>query len=150
MRHMNSIISAHNGFILNPVKTNYSCDCRDNTNFPLQNKCLTPSIVFLADVFSYVDIGERVYLGLSETPFNYRYSNHVRDGNHERYSETIELSNHVCELKRNNEIPIITLEITRNIYGNPKQSLLEKFLIIKFPNQDILLNPFALCTPLSG
>ena len=45
MRNINSIISAHNRSVLNPPKTNYGCNCRDNTNCPLQNQCLTPNIV---------------------------------------------------------------------------------------------------------
>ena len=125
MRDMNSITSAHNGFILNPLKTNYSCNCTDNTNCPLQSKCFTPSIVYRADVFSNVDNGKRVYLGLSETPFNQRYSKHLRDCKHERYSDANELSNHVCELKRNNEVSIITRKTTRKIYGNPKQNFMQ-------------------------
>ena len=46
MRNMNSIISAHNRSILNPPKTNCGCNCRDDTNFPLENQCLTPNIVY--------------------------------------------------------------------------------------------------------
>ena len=46
MRNMNSIISAHNRSILNPPKTSYGCNCRDDTNCPLQNQCLTPNIVY--------------------------------------------------------------------------------------------------------
>ena len=34
MRNMNSIISPHNPSILNPTKTHYGCNCRDNTNCP--------------------------------------------------------------------------------------------------------------------
>ena len=46
MCNMNSIISAHNRSILNPPKTSYGCNCRDDTNCPLQNQCLTPNIVY--------------------------------------------------------------------------------------------------------
>ena len=57
----------------------------------------------------------------------------------------IALSKHVWELKRNNKVPVITWKIARKVYGNPKNNfcrlcLIEKLLIIKFPNQDILLN----------
>ena len=40
MRNMKSIISAHNHSILNPPKTNYGCNCRDNVNRPLKNQSL--------------------------------------------------------------------------------------------------------------
>ena len=86
MRNMNSIISAHNRSILNPPKTSYVCNCRDNTNCPLQNQCLTPKIVYQADVSNNEDNEKRVYLGVSEIPFKERHTNHVRDSKHERYS----------------------------------------------------------------
>ena len=135
MRDMNSIISAHNRSILNPPKTNYGCNCRDNTNCPLQNQCLTPNIFYQADVSNNLDNEKKVYLGVSETPFKERFSNHVRDSKHERYSNTTELSKYAWELKRNKKVPIITWKIARKVYGNPKHNfyrlcLIEKLLII--------------------
>ena len=81
-----------------------------------------------------MDNEKRVYLRVSETPFQSRYGNHVRDSKHGRYSNATELSKYVWELKRNNKVPIITWKIAREVYGN------HKLLIIKFANQDILLN----------
>ena len=69
MCNMNSIISPHNHSILNPAKTNYGCNCRDKTNCPFQNQCLTPNIVYQADVSNNVNNKKSVYLGVSETPF---------------------------------------------------------------------------------
>ena len=108
MRNMSSIIFAHNRTILNPPKNNYGCNCRGNTNCLLQNHCLTPNIIYQANVSDNGDNEKRVYLGVSETPFKVRYSNHVRGSKHERYSNATELSKHVLELKRNNKVPIIT------------------------------------------
>ena len=64
---MNSIIFPHNRSILNPpiMVGNY----RDKTNCPLQNQCLTPNIACQADVSNNEDNENRVYLGVSETPF---------------------------------------------------------------------------------
>ena len=107
MRAMNSIISGHNS-ILSPPKTNHGYNCRDSTNCPLQNQCLTPNIVYQADVSNNVDNEKRFCLGVSEIPFKERYSNHVRDGKHERYSNATELSKHIRELKGNNKVTIIT------------------------------------------
>ena len=92
-----------------------------------------------------MDNEKRVYLGVSETPFKERYDNHVRDRKHERYSNGTELSKYVWELKRNNKVPIITWKIAGKVCGNLKHNfcrlcLIEKLLIIKFSNQDILLN----------
>ena len=136
MRNMNSILSEHNHSIQKPPKTNYSCNCRDNTSCSLQGQCLTPNIVYKADVSNNVD---------NETPFKERHNNHVRDSKHGRYSNATELSKYVWELKRNNKVPIITWKIERKVYGNPKHNFcrlcsIENLLIIKFPNQDVLTN----------
>ena len=92
-----------------------------------------------------VDDERRVYLGLSETPLKDRYHNHVRDFNNEIHYNKTELSEYVWDLKRNNKKPHITWTIVCKVYVTPKwdfcrSCLKEKLLIIKFPNQDILLN----------
>ena len=69
----------------------------------MQKKCLTPNIVYQADITNNVDDERRVYLGLSETPFKDKYRDHVRDFNNEiRYNKT-EFSKYVWDLKRNNK-----------------------------------------------
>ena len=83
-------------------------------------------------------------MGLSETPFKDRYRNYVREFNNEIQYNKTELSKYVSDLKHNKE-PHIRWTIVCKIYGNPKRNfcrlcLKEKLLIIKFPNQDILLN----------
>ena len=92
----------------------------------------------------YIDDERRVYLDLSEIPFKDRYRNHVRDFNNEIYYNKTEFSKYAWDLKRNNKEPHITWTIVCKVYGNPKWNfcklcLKEKLLIIKFPNQDILL-----------
>ena len=143
-------MSVHNCSVLNLTKTNYGCNCRDNTNCSFQNQCLTPNSVYQADVSNNMDNENRVYLGVSETSFKGRYSNHVKDGKHERYTNATELSKYVWDLEPNNKVPIITWKIARRVYGNPKHNfcrlcLIEKLLIIKFPNQHILLNKCSEC-----
>ena len=88
---------------------------------------------------------KEVYLGLSETPFKGRYRNHVRDFNNEIHYSKPELSKYVWDLNRKNKGPHITWIIVCKVYDNPKRNfcrlcLKENLLIIKFPNQDILLN----------
>ena len=112
---------------------------------PLQNKCLTPNIVYQADITKNVDDERRVYLGLSEAPFKDRYRNYVRDFNNEINYNKTELSKYVWDLKHNNKEAHMTWTVVCKVNGNPKQNfcrlcLKEKLLIIKFPNQDILLN----------
>ena len=82
MHSMSSIIYAHNCSTLNPLKTSFCCNCQRSMCL-LQNKCLTPNIVYQSDITNNVDDERRVYLGLSETPFKNRYHNHVRDFNNE-------------------------------------------------------------------
>ena len=111
----------------------------------MQNQCFTSKIVYQADVSNNVDNEKRVYLGVSETPLKERYSNHVRDGKHERYSKASELSKYLWELERNKKVSIIAQKIVRKVDGNPKHNfcrlcLIEKLLIIKFLGQDILIN----------
>ena len=41
-RNVKSIISGYNKQILHPKPQQYGCNCRDKSNCPLDNKCLTP------------------------------------------------------------------------------------------------------------
>ena len=107
MHSMSSIISAHNCSTLNPSKTSFGCNCRNRSMCPLQNKCLTPNIVYQAEVTNNVDNERRVNLGLSQIPFKDRYRNNVGDFNNEIHYKT-ELSKYVRDLKRNNKAPHIT------------------------------------------
>ena len=51
MGNISSIISSHNKDILNPFSNTVSgCNCISKESCPLQNKCLTPKIVYRADV----------------------------------------------------------------------------------------------------
>ena len=104
---MSSIISAHNCSTLNPSKTSFGCNCRNRRMCPLQNKCLTPNIVYQAEVTNNVDNERSVNLGLSQIPFKDRYRNNVGDFNNEIHYKT-ELSKYVRDLKRNNKEPHIT------------------------------------------
>ena len=64
---MSSKISSNNQRIINPPPTNYGCNCRNRSNCPLDNKCLTPSIVFKAIVLT-INKPDKKYFGISETP----------------------------------------------------------------------------------
>ena len=78
MRSISSIISAHNRSILNPPERSFRCNCQNRSMSTLQNKCLTPNIVYQTDITNNVDDERRVYLGLSATHLKDRYRNHVR------------------------------------------------------------------------
>ena len=46
MGNVASVLSAHNRSILYPKKSDFCCNCRSKTDCPLDNKCLTPKIVY--------------------------------------------------------------------------------------------------------
>ena len=48
--NMGSIISSHNKHILNSNNTEYERNCNNRNECPLENECLTPRILYRADV----------------------------------------------------------------------------------------------------
>ena len=106
MHSMSSIISAHNCSTRNPPKTSFGCNCQNRSMCPFQNKCLTPNIVYQADVTNNVDDERRVNLGLSQITFKDGYRNNVGDFNEIHYKT--KLSKYVRDLKRNKKEPHIT------------------------------------------
>ena len=46
--NIGSIISSHNKAVLYSDNTEYGCNCNDKNKCPLDNKCLTPRIVYRA------------------------------------------------------------------------------------------------------
>ena len=69
MGNISSIISSHNKNILNPVSnTKHGCNCRSKESFLLQNKCLTPKIVYRADVKNLTNYEKSFNLELQKYP----------------------------------------------------------------------------------
>ena len=93
--------------LLLPPPSNYGCNCRNRSNCPLDNKCLTPSIVYRA-IVSAIHKPDKKYFGISETPFKDRYNNHTRDFRHKEYVNSTELSKYIWKLKDEGETPSIT------------------------------------------
>ena len=77
MGNIASIISSHNKSVLRPIIQDHGCNCRQKNDCPMQNKFLTPNIVYEATVTNNVDTVEKIYFGLCETSFKKRYSNHT-------------------------------------------------------------------------
>ena len=69
MSNLSSIISSHNKRLLRPRITEYDCNCRTRENCPLQNQCLTPNLIYRADVENNANKGTKIYFGLAETSF---------------------------------------------------------------------------------
>ena len=60
MLNMASIIASHNKVILRPNTQDYGCNFRKKSKCPMQNKCLTPSIIYEAAVPNNNDIFEKI------------------------------------------------------------------------------------------
>ena len=144
-RNVKSIISSHNKQILRPKPQPKGCNCRDKKNCPLENKCLTPKIVYQADVTNDTDDTYKYYRGLAETPFKDRYRNHVSSFNNEQHKTKTELSKYVWSLKNENKIPTIKWKILKVIYSNAtsefcKLCLMETLYILDALGDDRCLN----------
>ena len=69
MENVGNIIKKHNRAILNrkPTISEDGCNCREKTRCPpLNNKCLTTSIIYEANVTSDSENSEKKYIGLTE------------------------------------------------------------------------------------
>ena len=69
---MGSIISSHNKHILNSSNTEYGCYCYNTDECSLEKECLTPRIVYRADVTNNNTDEHKYYYGISDTPFKER------------------------------------------------------------------------------
>ena len=101
MQNVKSKISNHNRHLLEkkmkPAVIN-GCNCRKKDQRPLNNQCLTNSIVYKAEITDVC--GEtKEYIGVTAGTFKKRYANHVKSLNIQRYSTETELSKYVWSLK---------------------------------------------------
>ena len=91
MNNISSILSTRNKNILNPKQLSFGCNCRNKDNCPLDDECLTPNIIYRADIIT--DNDHKFYYGTSETSFKKRHSNHTRDFKHVKYQHATNLLN---------------------------------------------------------
>ena len=73
--NIGSIVSSHNKKILYSDNNEYGCNCNKKNKCPLDNKCLTPRIVYRADVTNNQTQEQKFYYGIFDTPFKERYEN---------------------------------------------------------------------------
>ena len=100
MNNISSILSTHNKNILNLKQTSFGCNCRNKDNCPLDGECLTPNIIYRADITT--DNDNKFYYSTSKTTFKKRYSDHTPYFKHVKYQHATELAKHICQLKNNN------------------------------------------------
>ena len=116
--NMGSIISSHNKHILNSNSAEYGCNCSNRNECPLENKCLTPRIVYRADVTNNKTDEHKYYYGISDTPFKERYENHKTSFRHISHLAASDLSKYYWRLVDNGAVPTIKFTIAKRVTGN--------------------------------
>ena len=61
MKNMDSIISGHNYNILNPKQKSFGCNCRKKDSRLLNSECLTPKVIYHADVSNEANKDQKFY-----------------------------------------------------------------------------------------
>ena len=111
---MGSIMTSHNKHISNSNSTEYRCNCNNRNNkCPLENKCLTPRIVYRAAVTNYKSDEHKYYYGISDTAFKDRYENHNTSFRHISHLTTSDLSNYYWKLIDNGAVLTIKFSIAK-------------------------------------
>ena len=80
---MLSIVLSHSKRLLRPITTEHDCKCQTRENYPLQNQCLTPNLMYQDDVENNSNKGTKICFGLVETSFKEQFQNNNKDFNHE-------------------------------------------------------------------
>ena len=131
MRNMDSIISGHNHKILNPKQRSFGCNCRKKDSCPLNGKCLTPKVIYRADVTNEANNNQQFYFGLAETTFKERYNNYKRDVKHIKCQYNTELTKYIWNLKNNSIQYNIHWKIVDKVYGNANLTMCKLWLTEK-------------------
>ena len=151
MDNMKNIISSHNKKIANSDnETNgKTCNCRNKSNCPLDNKYVTNKIVCKAEVETNNGINEsstKVYFSISKTEFKSRYNNHTMSFRNRIHENDTKLLKYIWSLKDQNKDFDIKWSILKKSSGYSILSkscnlcLLEKLVICNFKEKDMLLN----------
>ena len=145
VKNINTIIASHNKHILTPKSTSHGCNCSNNRICPLDGKCLTPKVIYKAEITNNNNNEIKFYIGISETPFKTRYNNHLSSINKPNNKQSTELSKYVLGLKNDNISYSIKWSILSKINNTPrlnncKLCLMEKFWIINSIDDTNCLN----------
>ena len=95
IKNIGSIISVHNRNILNPIVKSYGCNCRVKSSCPLNSECLTPKIIYRAEVSNDAYNDKTFYFDLTDTPFKESYRNHTRGFKHKKYENSTKLAKYI-------------------------------------------------------
>ena len=144
MANMDQVISAHNKYILakqkpQPAMQN-NCNCRMQSQCPLEGKCLTDNIVYQATVTRHDNHKEDSYIGLTENTFKTRYTAHKASFKHKDKRNATTLSEYIWKLKDANVEHSVKWKLISKARAYTTSSktcnlcLEEKFFIIHKPS----------------
>ena len=107
--------------------------------------CLTPRIVYRADVTNNQTQEQKFYYGISDTPFKEWYENHKKSFRHKEYSTETDLAKYCWELKDKGALPTVNFSIATRVNGkslinNCSLCLSEKLFIIRNLDNINMLN----------
>ena len=99
---MKNVIQKHNSKIMEDPKptNNKTCSCRQKSDCPLNQNCLSECLVYNAVVNRSTT---KNYYGTCEKSFKERYNNHTSSFRNKSHQKSTELSNYIWELKENGE-----------------------------------------------
>ena len=123
---------------------NLTCSCR-NIVCPLQGKCNTKDIVYLARVVENSK-EEAAYIGMTSEEFRKRYSKHIQSFKNSKYKNETTLSRKIWNMKEDGLDPTVNFEIlkqSKSYQAGDRSCLLctdEKIEIIFNTNKLQLLN----------
>ena len=112
--NMKSRINIHNKTVTNPQPSaqTRTCNCINKSKCPLNNKCLSNSVLYRTNITSTTEnYRNKIYYGISETNFKSRYANHRKSFKNRKYKTDTELSNEIWKLKEQNKNVDISLKI---------------------------------------
>ena len=144
MPSMKNVIQKHNSKIMEDPKltNNKTCSCRQKSDCPLNQNCLSECLVYNAVVNTSKT---KNYYGTCEKSFKERYKHHTASFRNKSRQKSTELSNYIWELKENGENYtidwIIAMKAHPYICGTRKCDLClrEKLLIARANSESLLL-----------
>ena len=143
---MASIIIKHNKKILDstPQNQDAGCNCKKKDKCPLENNCLTQSVIYKVSVKTEGIPNEKIYIGLTEGTFKRRFYNHQLTFRDRSYYKSTELSKHIWGLKdkKKNFYTGWSIITTAAPYNNSSKKcnlcLTEKLCILKADKATLL------------
>ena len=139
--NMASILTKQNSKVMNSnnqqAQENPKCNCRNKNTCPMPGKCLTPSLIYQAQVET--NSSKETYIGLTANTFKERFSGHKSSFKKAERKKETTLSKHIWALKESNENYNISWKILSrakpysHVSGVCQLCTREKFLIVFKP-----------------